>query len=151
MLDRLGARYPVTDHSVRVRGDRYLEGSYDAGYSGAIEIAGRTLGFHVSLLGPYYGIHCMGALIDEPAALDLAQEIEATYPGYEPIPLELGNEVVPDVCLDTRNFGRVTIYHCLLAEVWGWSWGPTTARSCPSRGAATWGVPRGLGGGSMGG
>ena len=82
----------------------------DPAYSGDIDIPGHKLGFHVSLLGPYYGIHRTGAPGEEPAALDLAREIEATYPGYEPIPPELGDEVVPDV----EDLGKTTIYVCLL-------------------------------------
>jgi hypothetical protein len=121
MIRRLGARYPLMDRSVSI-----LAGSYDPAYSGHIEIPGHMLGFHVSLLGPYYGIHRLGAPGEEPAALDLAQEIEATYPGYAPIPPELGDEVVPDVV----SLGRTTIYVCLLSEVWKWSSGPepTTTR-----------------------
>ena len=46
-----------------------------------------------------------------------AREIEATYPGYEPIPPEIGNEVVPDVDV----IGGATIYVCLLSTVWTWA------------------------------
>lgn len=113
MIDRLGARYPIMDRSVSL-----LSGWCDPAYSGDISIPGHTLGFHVSLLGPCYGIHRTGAPGEEPAALDLAREIEATYPGYEPIPPEIGNEVVPDVAMATRNFGRATIYDCLLSDIW---------------------------------
>ncbi len=113
MLSRLRARYPSTDHSLRILG-----GGVDPGYWGDIEIPGRKLGFHVSLLGPYYGIHLTGDPGEPPAARDLAQEIEATFPGYAPIPPELGNEVVPDVSLDGRDFGETTIYECLLVQEW---------------------------------
>src|SRR4051812_47688477 len=87
MIRRLGERYPIMDRSVS-----FLAGWSDPAYSGDIDIPGHTLGFHVSLLGPYYGIHRLGAPGEEPAALDLAREIEATYPGYEAIPPELGDE-----------------------------------------------------------
>jgi hypothetical protein len=113
MIRRLGERYPFMDRSLFCS-----EGIYDPAYSGQIVIPGRTLGFCVSLLGPCYGIHRTGAPGEEPAALDLAREIEVTYPGYEPIPLELGNEVVPDVCSDGQYFGKATIYNCLLSEEW---------------------------------
>ena len=116
MIRRLGARYPLMDRSVCL-----LAGWCNAAYSGDIDIPGATLGFHVSLLGPYYGIRRTGAPGEEPAALELAREIEATYPGYEPIPPELGNEVVPDVSLDGRYFGKATIYDCLLSQDWEWS------------------------------
>ncbi len=121
MIRRLGARYPLMNHSVRILAADYVERSYDPGYSADIEIGGHTLGFHVSLLGPYYGIRRLGAPDEEQPALDLAREIEATYPGHETIPPELGNEVVPDV----GNFGKTTIYHCLLSEVWESSSYPT--------------------------
>jgi hypothetical protein len=119
LLDRLRPRYRLQNHSLRMLGDGYLEGSYDPAYSGHVRIPGRALGFHVCLLGPYYGIHRTGAPGEEPAAIDLAREIEATYPGYQPIPPELGNEVVADVV----DLGKTTIYVCLLSDVWeGSSW-----------------------------
>ena len=117
MLRRLGTRYPTWDHSVCVLGKSYLEGSYDPGYSADIKLPGHRLGFHVSLLGPYYGIHRTGAPGEAPAALDLAREIEATYPGYEAIPPALGNELVPEVVY----CGKTTIYICLLSPDWEWS------------------------------
>jgi hypothetical protein len=119
MLDRVRRRYRVRDHSLRILG-----GGYDPAYSGHVMIPGRTLGFHVCFLGPYYGVHRTGSPGEEQAALDLAREIEATYPEYEPIPPELGSEVVPDVSLDTRSFGKATVYECLLSLVWEWSSGP---------------------------
>jgi len=116
MITRLRARYSSTDHSLRLLG-----GGIDPGYSGDIGIPGRKLGFHVSLLGPYYGIRLTGDPGEPPAARDLAQEIEATFPGYAPIPPSQGDEVVPDVSLDGRWFGETTIYECLLAQAWRWS------------------------------
>ncbi len=114
MLRRLGARYEVaSDGSLCL-----LAEWYTPAYSADIEIAGHMVGLHVSLLGPYYGIHRTGLPGEEPAALDLAREIEATYPGYEPIPPELGEEVVPDVDFDHRRFGKATIYDCLLSPEW---------------------------------
>ncbi len=116
MIRRLGARYPLMDHSLHL-----LAGGLDPAYSAAIDIPeGGTLYFHVSLLGPYYGIHRTDAPGEEPAARDIAREIEAAYPGYQPIPPELGDEVVPDVALDKRWFGQATIYECLLSELWAW-------------------------------
>jgi hypothetical protein len=98
MIRRLGERYGLADESLCLFGS----GIYPA-YSARIYIPGGTFTFHVSLLGPYYGIHYLGGR-EEPAAI--AREIEATYPGYEPIPPELGNEVVPDVDV----LGGSTIY-----------------------------------------
>lgn len=126
MVDRLGARYPLMDHSLHLLG-----GGLDPAYSADIDIPeGAKLYFHVSLLGPYYGIHRTGAPGEEPAARDIAREIEATYPGYQPIPPELGDEVVPDVTLDKRFFGQATIYECLLSELWRWG-SPTPPRPPP--------------------
>ena len=117
MLDRLGARYRLMDHSLHL-----LAGGWDPAYSAAIDIPeGGELYFHVSLLGPYYGIHCTGAAGEERAARDIARGIEAAYPGYQPILPEIGDEVVPDVCVDGACvFGEATIHHCLLSEVWEW-------------------------------
>lgn len=109
MMRRLAERYPIWDYSLYLLG-----GTWGPGYSGFIWIPGYRIGFHVSLLGPYYGIHRIGAHGEEAAALDLAREIEATYPGYEPIPPELGEEVVPEVL--SRH--GATIYECLLSEDW---------------------------------
>lgn len=120
MIRRLGARYPVVDHAMSLLG-----GGCEPGYSGDIRIQGSTLGFHVSLLGPYYGIRRIGAPGEDPAAIDLAREIESSYPGYQAIPPELGDEVVPEVIVA----GKSTIYVCLLSEVWPWSSGPTDAES----------------------
>ena len=111
MLHRLGARYPVTNHSPYILAAEYR--GYDSAYSADAVIPGHRLGFHVSLLGPYYGIRRLGAPGEEPAARDLAEEIEATFPGYAPIPPELGDEIVPDVSLDKRILGKATIYDCV--------------------------------------
>ncbi len=116
MLQRLGARYRWIDGSVFTP-----DGLHDPAYAGQIVIPGYLLGFHVSVLGPFYGIQRTGSSGEEAAALDLAREIEASYPGHEPIPPDLGNEVVPDVCLDGRYFGQATVYDCLLSQSWLYS------------------------------
>jgi hypothetical protein len=133
MLGRLRARYALMDHS-----EYLLAGVWDSAYSASLEIPGRTLGFHVSLLGSYYGIHRTGAAGEEPAALDLAREIEATFPGYVPIPPELGDEVVPDVALYVKPFGRATIFDLLLSDGWDGSsepWPPPVNRSAEEEAA----------------
>jgi hypothetical protein len=78
-----------------------------------------SLSFHVSLLGPYYGIHDRGEPDEKPAVI--AAEIEATYPGYRQIPPELGNELVPDVSMPTGLMGKATIYVCLFLNIWTWA------------------------------
>jgi len=116
MIRRLGDRYGLQNESLHL-----LSGGTDPAYSARIWLTNETaLSFHVSLLGPYYGIHVPGIPEEEAVALDVAREIEATYPGYQPIPPELGNEVVPDVDLVGAKFGEATIYICLFSEVWTW-------------------------------
>lgn len=112
MLRRLGERFIVQNESLFL-----LAGGVDPAYSAFIFLPARTLGFHVCLLGPYYGIHRTGATDEEPAATELARVIVAAYPGHEPIQPELGNELVPDVD-GPQPLGKCTIHDCLLSEVW---------------------------------
>jgi hypothetical protein len=119
MLRRLGARYSFMDHSACMQRESYLrDGDFDPAYAGCIDLPGRRLGFYVCLLGPYYGIHRTGAPGEEPAALEVAREIEAAYPGHAPIPPELGNELVPGLVVTGAGAGHSTIYHCLLSALW---------------------------------
>jgi hypothetical protein len=113
LLRRLSERHAIWDWSLHL-----LSGTWGPAYSGWIYIPNYRLGFHVSLLGPYYGIHRLGVPEEVDAATFLSQEIETSYPGYEPIPPELGEEVVPDVSLSGRGFGKATIYDCLLSQEW---------------------------------
>ncbi|MGK3961169.1 hypothetical protein WMF38_49960 [Sorangium sp. So ce118] len=124
MIRRLKNRCRLQNESLHL-----LAGGGDPAYSARIyrpkdlepapSLSSRaSLSFHVSLLGPYYGIHDRGEPDDIPAAV--AEEIEATYPGYRPIPPELGNEVVPDVDMDGVSMGDATIYVCLFSPVWTW-------------------------------
>ena len=124
MIRRVGDRYALQNESLSL-----LSGGVDPAYSARIyrpkdrepapSPSNRaSLSFHVSLLGPYYGIHDMGEPDEKPAAI--AEEIEATYPGYKQIPPELGNEVVPDVAMDGALMGKATIYVSLFSYVWTW-------------------------------
>jgi hypothetical protein len=116
MIRRLGDRYDLQNECIRL-----LSGGVEPAYSARIWLTDETaLSFHVSLLGPYYGIHLPGIPEEEPVAPEIVREIEATYPGYQPIPQELGNEVVPDVEMDGALMGEATIYICLLSKVWTW-------------------------------
>ncbi|WP_437952241.1 hypothetical protein WME98_17025 [Sorangium sp. So ce296] len=116
MIRRLGDRYGLQNESLHL-----LAGGGDPAYSARIWLTDETaLSFHVSLLGPYYGIHLPGIPEEESVAREIAREIEVTYPGHRPIPPELGNEVVPDVSMDTVLMGRATIYVCLFSVVWTW-------------------------------
>ena len=124
MIRRLGDRYDLQNESLNL-----LSGGIDPAYSARIyrpkdwepapsPKSRASISFHVSLLGPYYGIHDMGEPDEKPAAI--AREIEATYPGYQQIPPELGNGLVPDVSTPTGLMGKATIYVCLFSSVWTW-------------------------------
>jgi hypothetical protein len=113
MIGRLGQRYGLQNESLHV-----LSGGIDAAYSARIYLPQETISFHVCFLGPYYGVHHTGEAGE--AASAISGEIEATYPGYQAIPPEIGNEVVPDVGVDAMSFGEATIYICLLSRVWTW-------------------------------
>lgn len=118
MIRRLGDKYMIQDDSLHL-----LSGNIDPAYSGRIWLVlGETfISFHVSLLGPYYGIRLSGVSDDDPKAREimseLIREVEATYPGYQTIPPEIGNEVVPDVTV-LGDFGSETIYTCILSDYW---------------------------------
>ncbi|KYF72711.1 hypothetical protein [Sorangium cellulosum] len=116
MIRRLGDRYGLQNESLNL-----FAGGSDPAYSARIWLTDETaLSFHVSLLGPYYGIHLPGIPEEGPVAREITREIEASYPGYQTIPAELGNEVVPDVSMDWAFMGEATIYVCLFSRVWTW-------------------------------
>ncbi len=129
MLSRLRAQYSLMDDT----SEHLCAGGWESAYAVCLELPGRLLGFHVSLLGPYYAIHRTGDPGEEAAALHLEREIEATYPGYQPIPPELGDLVVPDVSPFLGvPFGKATIYVCLLSDTWEKSsepWPPLAFRA----------------------
>ena len=54
-------------------------------------------------------------------AHEIAREMEATYPGYQQVPPELGNELVPNVATSVVLMGEATIYVCLFSKVWTWA------------------------------
>ena len=68
-------------------------------------------------IGPYYGINLPGIPEEETVAREVAREIEATYPGYQTIPPEIGNEIVPDVAV-LGDLGSETIYTLLFSTLW---------------------------------
>ena len=56
---------------------------------------------------------------DEDAfARAIAEEIEVTFPGYQPISPEVGLTVVPDVEAGGKSFGEATIFTCLFSDNW---------------------------------
>jgi hypothetical protein len=117
MLKRLPTRYKAEDFSLRILGGDVVAACAAKLWlrSTPARLDPLDLGFGccVSLLVPYYVIYPAGRLEEEPYVREVAREIEATYRGYEPIPPELGNRVVPDVGLDARPLGKATIYDCL--------------------------------------
>lgn len=124
MIDRLGDRYDLQNEAMFL-----FAGGVTPAYSARIYrpkdfepvpaySTRASLSFHVSLLGPYYGIHDMGEPDEKPAAI--AAEIEATYPGYQQIPPEIGNELVPEIEPDGAFMGEATIYVSLFSKVWTW-------------------------------
>ena len=56
----------------------------------------------------------------ESVAQAVEREIRTTYPGYEPIPPQLGDEVISDVLPPTMGGGEVTVYLCLLSFCWSY-------------------------------
>lgn len=114
MIRRLGDRFEVQDESLHV-----ISGQIDSAYSGRVWLIPyhTSLNFHVSLLGPYYGINLPGIPEEEALAREVAREIEATYPGYQTIPPEIGNEIVPDVAV-LGDLGSETIYTLLFSTLW---------------------------------
>ena len=113
VIHPLGARYSLQNESLHL-----LAGGLDPAYSARIYLPRETISFHVSFLGPYYGVHHLGESDEAPAAI--ARQIEAVYPGHAPIPPDLGDEVIPDLGLGSMPFGTSTIYLFLLSRVWEW-------------------------------
>ena len=61
----------------------------------------------------------MGAAGEDAAVLDLVREIEATYPGFRPIPAGAGRRgCAGRGPLLRRSFGSATIDQCLLLQGW---------------------------------
>lgn len=115
MVRRLGDLYSLQNESLHL-----LSGGADPAYSARIWLDDdKALSFHVSLLGPFYGIHLPGMPGEDTITRNVIREIESTYPGCQTILPEIGNAPVPDVYA-TLAFGKETIYTCLFSEVWTW-------------------------------
>ena len=146
MLDRLCVCFPgrgSRNHSIHLP-----TGSFDACYIGRIDLPplvgenSRELGFLVSFLVPYYVVYTSRithldpydpanewqsirqqisftfAADEEPYVREIVREIEATYSGYEPMPPEVGNVIVPDVFVTNQCLGEGTLFHCLFTDAW---------------------------------
>ena len=53
-----------------------------------------------------------------PYSTAIAEEIETSFPGYEPISPAIGQAIVPDVVTGTKWFGEATIFNCLFSDHW---------------------------------
>jgi hypothetical protein len=146
MICRLDDRFP--DRSIMDRSLHLASGKWDACYSGWLEmppLAGeksRDLGFVVSFVVPYYVVYGRRtipidphdpahqgyslhhefaftfAADEEPYTRGLIAEIEATYPGHEPMPPEVGQVIVPDVVTSRRFINTATLFDCLFSDEW---------------------------------
>jgi hypothetical protein len=113
MLDRLRVQFDTQNESLHL-----LSGQVDPAYSGRVWLSeNASINFHVSLLGPYYGIQLPGVRNEELVAREIAREIETSYPDFQTVPAEIGDEIVPDVYAGPP-FGEATIYICLFSELW---------------------------------
>jgi hypothetical protein len=144
LLDRFSKRVPgVSIHN----GSLHLfTGGWDAGYVGALILPTRgphethhQVSFLVSFLVPCYVVSSLVIAVapttkssglagytqftftpdEEPYARIVTEEILAVFPGYEPMPPEIGNIIVPDVVAGTKPMGKTTLFHCLFTDVWG--------------------------------
>jgi hypothetical protein len=146
MLGRLQARFPervIRNHSLHLP-----TGSYDACYISRLDLPplvgenSREIGFLVSFLVPYYVVYSSRithldpydlanqwqsirqqisftfTADEEPYLKEISAEIEATYSGYEPMPLDVGNVIVPDVFVGNQSLGEGTLFHCLFTDAW---------------------------------
>lgn len=55
---------------------------------------------------------------EEPYARAAIEVIEASFPGYELMPTEVGMIPLPDVFNDAKPLGEATIYDCLFTSSW---------------------------------
>lgn len=97
------------------------------------------LGFAVSFVVPYYVVHSSRTIrldpplgmrdskrevsfelsaLELPFAKGIVEEIESSFPGHTPMPPEVGNTIVPDVCTDLRGPGEATLFDCLFSDSW---------------------------------
>lgn len=142
VLARIDARLP--GYTAQNRSLHLPTGQCDACHCGWLDLPlrGSTeyrygLGFLVSFLVPYYVVYSCasvdyhdetGKLIsydtldfspnEKPYAPVIVEELCATFGGYEPMPPEIGNIVVPDAVTDFRFMGEATIYTCLFTTTW---------------------------------
>jgi hypothetical protein len=143
LLARLSARFP--DHQIQNGSFHLPTGEMDAGHSGLFWLPPRgtweknhVLGFLVSFIAPSYVVYSSAHVVspslephsavhdirftfspdEEPYAQAIIAEIDAVFPRYEPMPPEIGNQIVSDVAVGNQLIGKATLYHCLFTECW---------------------------------
>ncbi|HLL52392.1 MAG TPA: hypothetical protein VK447_02540 [Myxococcaceae bacterium] len=133
LLQRLCTRFPkaITNGSLGL-----FTGDYDAAYEGSLTLQARgwydryrALYFTISFLVPYYVVYSCANVVapvthagqgtrhinftftpdEEPLARALTEEILAVFPGYEPMPPEIGFLPVPEI----ETFSEPTLYKTL--------------------------------------
>lgn len=143
LLERLSARLPkekIQNGSVHLPG-----GSLDASYVGWLWLPPRgpeeknhRISFLISFLAPCYVVYSSAHVAvsgsqpqdwsheisftfsrdEQPFAQIVMEEILSVFPGYEPMPPEVGNAIVPDVEAGNQLLGKSTLYHCLFTDYW---------------------------------
>jgi hypothetical protein len=121
-------------------------GGMDACYIGLFWLPARgsweknhVIGFLTSFLVPCYVVYSSAFLAlpwvgekprwrqeisftftpDEQSSVQIiTEEIQTVFPGYEPMPPEIGNVIVPDVVAGNQALGKTTLYHCLFTDDW---------------------------------
>jgi hypothetical protein len=141
MLQRLQQRFPdrkVENRSLFRQGPK--TSVYDLAYSGRLSLPVRGakeqyryLGFMASIVVPCYVIYDCARLdrtgnvwdirlqlaADELAlATEVGRELEIAFPGYAPMPAEVGTAIVPGVRTSVKRPGEATVYDCLMSDEW---------------------------------
>ena len=138
LLQRLRVRFP---EGLMNRSLGLYTGDNDAAYEGSLTLPARgwydryrALYFTVSFLVPYYVVYSSVNVVapvthggqgtrhtnftftpdEEPLARALTEEILAVFPGYEPMPPEIGNIPLP---ADIKSFYEGTIYSALFIDM----------------------------------
>ena len=142
ILRRIDARLPGY---VAENGSLHLPvGGYGACYTGWIDLPLREpreilygLRFLVSFVVPYYVVHSCASVNytdergkpildnmldfspdEKPCVPVIVEELRAAFAGYEPMPPEIGNLVVPEAVTHFKMMGEATIYGCLFTPYW---------------------------------
>lgn len=140
MLERLRARFPTL--TIEDESRHLASGTFDACYTAKIPLPprhterSRELLVLVSIIAPYYVILQARSVWRAPGqpsagtrrevtheieaperaiATIIAAEIEDVF-GYEPMPPEIGDSIVPDVATSVRPIGQATLYDCLFTD-----------------------------------